>query len=429
MKKKIMNNLSLKILAFLSAVILWLIVVNINDPIDTNRYTGVQVELINTDAITDDGKTYEILDGTDTIDITVTAKKSVLKSISKDNIHATADMSELTFMNTVGINVSVDKLSNEIDTIKSDTVNLKLNIEDIAKKQLFITVTTSGDPADGYIIGDVTADQNVVRLSGPQSIIESIASAEAVADVSGMNSDIGTSAEIKLYDENGKQITSTSITKNINAVNVNVEILGTKTVPLTYEVMGTPVNGYALTGEIASTPEEVTIAGSSSALNAISTLEIPEAALNVTGQSSDMTVIVDITKYLPDGVILADNTFSGKATVIVYIEKETTASGHINAKSISITNIPTGLDVEVLDMSESVLLTLVGLPEDIDTIDTDSLTGTINMLTVKEELELDEFTAGSYYTVNVSLNVPDSVRTTEDFTVRIYVSDKNNDEE
>lgn len=429
LKKKLTNNLGLKILAIVFAVILWLIVVNINDPVSTTTYSGITVDLLNTDVITGDGKTYEILDESNVVSVTVTAKKSVLSSLSKENIHATADLSELTFMDTVGIQVSSDKLSSEIDSIRSNTVNLKLSIEDVKRAQLVVSVKTTGEPKSGYMIGQTTTEQNIVLISGPQSVINSVARAEAVVDVTDMSADIGTSVEIKLYDSEDRQIINPAIVKNIDTLNVNVEILATKRVPLVYDVMGTPANGYALTGVVESNPTEITIAGSASLLRTISAIEIPETALNVTGQSSDMTATVDITKNLPSGVILADDSFSGRATVVVYIEREVSKTAYVNEKNFSFTNIPPGLDVEIVDLSILRSVTFIGLQADIDQIDEEAVTGIISMNDIMEELELEELEPDREYEVSVHWNIPENVRTSSDFTLTIYVTEQTDEME
>ena len=43
MKKRLTNNLGLKVLAFLIAAFMWLIVVNIDDPITDKTYTNISV--------------------------------------------------------------------------------------------------------------------------------------------------------------------------------------------------------------------------------------------------------------------------------------------------------------------------------------------------------------------------------------------------
>ena len=115
MKKKLTNNLGLKILALFFSVILWLIVVNINDPVVAMSFSGIEVEIRNADSITSQGKVYEILEGNTKIDVVVRAKRSIIDSLSKENIRAIADMEELTFMDTVGISLSTNKYNDKLD--------------------------------------------------------------------------------------------------------------------------------------------------------------------------------------------------------------------------------------------------------------------------------------------------------------------------
>ena len=138
-----------------------------------------------------------------------------------------------------------------------------------------------------------------------------------------------------------------------------------------------------------------------------------------------MTVIVDVNKYLPDGIMLADSAFNGKATIVVSIEKEKSVTAEITAKSISITNIPRGYDVSIVEFEEPVTVTLIGIPEDIEKINTSSLTGMINMTTVMENLGITQLETDHYYSVPVTFSIPVNVRTSVDeFVVSIYVTEK-----
>lgn len=56
MKSKLTYNLGLKVLSVFIAFALWLIVVNYDDPTISNTYSGIQVEIVNQDALTDQGK-------------------------------------------------------------------------------------------------------------------------------------------------------------------------------------------------------------------------------------------------------------------------------------------------------------------------------------------------------------------------------------
>ena len=82
------NNLGLKVVALLFSVILWWTVVNIDDPIDKAYYT-TGVELVNTDIITNQGQSFEVV-GSQEIVVTVKARRKVLEKIRTSDIVATA---------------------------------------------------------------------------------------------------------------------------------------------------------------------------------------------------------------------------------------------------------------------------------------------------------------------------------------------------
>ena len=76
MRKRITNNLALKILAFLIAAFLWLVVVNIDDPVDDKTFSNIPVQVTHEEVITDNNNTYQIVDNTQEINVTVTAQRS-----------------------------------------------------------------------------------------------------------------------------------------------------------------------------------------------------------------------------------------------------------------------------------------------------------------------------------------------------------------
>ena len=118
MKEKLTHNLDLKILALVFAVILWLIVVNIDDPVKSVQFSGIQVKILHGTELEKQGLCYEVLDNSDVIDVTITGRRSVIEDVSEDNIVATADMKDLTSMNTLTIQVTSGKSKNELDNIK-----------------------------------------------------------------------------------------------------------------------------------------------------------------------------------------------------------------------------------------------------------------------------------------------------------------------
>ena len=68
-KHKYMENLSLKVIALFFAVFLWLIVINIDDPVDTQTFDNIPVEVKNEQVVKSKGKMYQILDGTENVSV------------------------------------------------------------------------------------------------------------------------------------------------------------------------------------------------------------------------------------------------------------------------------------------------------------------------------------------------------------------------
>ena len=85
MKKRLTNNLALKLAALVFAFLLWLIVVNEIDPVERRTYSNVVVTMLHDELILNKGNTYRIVNG-NTATVTVTAKRSILEKITPEAI-------------------------------------------------------------------------------------------------------------------------------------------------------------------------------------------------------------------------------------------------------------------------------------------------------------------------------------------------------
>ena len=418
--KKLTANWGLKVVSLLFAMIVWFLVTNINDPVTSVRYTNVPVTLKNTNLITDQGQVYTILDGSATINsVTIFAPRSIIDSLSQNNVVATADIQDLSSLNTVSINVVTNKYNDRIEQIVTSSDVVKLSVERKATKALPLTATTSGSISDGYVIGDVTTEQNMVRISGPESIVNQITSATVDVDVTGFTSNIGTDADIVLLDSEGEVVDPGAISMNIKTVRVNVVIYETKYVPLVYSVKGEPASGYMMTGRIDSSPDSVLIAGRSSTISSVSEIRIEDDSLDVTGLSSNLTCTLDVEGFLPSGVYLGDSDYNGAVSVVVYIDAIDTETFDVSVSNISIEGESEGYRLYVDDSEyNTVSLTLQGLSDVLGSVQASNLYGTITVDELLSENNLEELTEGTY-SANVKWNLPDGVKVRG--TVSAYV--------
>ncbi len=420
--KKLTNNWSLKLFSLVAAFLLWLVVMAIENPEDRKTFYNIPVRLVNTEVLTDENMVYEVMDKTDVVrSVTIVAKKTIRDELSSSDIIAEADFSNLTKANTVEIRFYSLRYNEEISSISGSTEMLKLNIEDKKTKRLTLTVETTGDVENGYFINSITPDQNRIEISGPESVVSKITSARVRVDVTDSNSNISEYSDVILYDSEGKEVSKENVSLSVYSVLVKVEILDTKTVPLHYEVMGVPAEGYMFTGEIDSTPHIVVIGASTETLANVTTIIIPAEMLNITGQTEDLKVNVDVEDYLPEGVVLADANFNGKAEVTVHIEEETTRNVTLTSDNIRIQGVPAGYKVEVENLLAEHTLQLVGLKAETDAVEADTLVGHISINALMEDKGWQTLPTG-VYDAQVTFDLTENVRLASPFRVNISIT-------
>lgn len=409
MKNRLTRNWGLKIASFLSAALLWLVVTNINDPIVSYRVADVPVTIRNANLITDRGQVYEVLDGTDTIDtVTVSAPRSIIDSLDKSNIVAVADINDLTSVDTVPIKLSTNKYNDKLDSIRGNIENVRLSIEEKQTRSLQIKPVTTGEVREGYKVGDTTTDQNLVQISGPKSVISQVAKAQAEVDISGFtNNIIGADSTIRFYDNDGKEITTANIEKSISKVRINVEILELKALPVVCEVTGTPEDGYQYTGEVEFSKGSVMVAAKSQLLEHVEAIEIPAGVLDVTDASEDVTVLVDLNDYLPDGVEIAENNFVGRINVIAKIEAERERAVRIPVGRIIFEGLPERYQAVITEPANECSITLTGLQNALNEVTAEAVTASVDLEAWMAQEEMEELTEGSYW-VPVNATVADS---------------------
>ena len=420
MKKNLTHNLGLKILAVIFAACLWLISININDPVSPSNY-NVTVQLLNLKTMTNTGKFVEVLDDTDNIRVTVRASRSVFSSFNEKNIVATADLTQITQDNLVPIEISTTKTDNKIESIKADKEFVHVNVENINKTQLPIEVQVQNTPAAGYLLGGTSTVQNAVIISGPESIVSKIDHAMVEINVDGAKSDVNISLPVHLYDIDGKEIEDTKLTKSVNEVSTTATILEMKEVPIDYGIVGTPADGYMATGEITSTPETVIIAGKANIMKSVIEIDVPDA-VNVTGLDSDVEVLVDIKKYLPDGTILADNNFSGKATVVANIAKQEEKELQISTKKIKILNVPEGFTATLKGIDDTINIKVTGIKTVVDSINQEGINGTVDISKMMMDESIETLKAGSY-SVPVSFDLPEKITWDDNQKVHVLIEE------
>lgn len=427
MKKLLTRNLGLKLASLLLAFVLWFLVAQIYDPKDTVTFNNIQVRLINTELLDEEGKVYEVLDNSNLVRVTVTGPQSIVKSeLRRSDIVAEADMSKLTDINTIAITYYCENISNDSVEIKGNHDSVRLNVEDKTSKWIKLESNTIGDVASGYMIGNVTLDQTNIEVTGPKSAISQVDHAGVDINVTDSTSSLSANVDIKLYDADDNELTLESVKKNVDSAHMTVEVLATKEVPVEIEYMGVPEDGYMATGEVESSVPTVRIAGTVSTLAGISAITVPEDRMNITGQTDNLVDIINLKEYLPSNVRLADKNFDGKITATVYIEPIVSKDLTVAAENISVTGVPDGMEAEITSTAEEYNITVSGLSRDVSILRDSSVTGILNLTQWMEDNGVEELTPGTY-TIPVTFNLAEDITVVPDINIHIRLKNADTD--
>lgn len=414
MKKWITNNTGLKVVSIVFALMLWLIVVNIDDPNIKREFTNVQVELTNEDAITDKEKVCSVIDNSNIITITVRGPRSVVESLSSSDFKATADLRELTDFEFVPIEIQTLRYKDKLTSVESRTKNVKVSIEELSVKQFAIRASVTGTPAEGYAVGNKTLSQNIVKINGPASIMSTINRVVAEVNVSDMSSDINTPVSLTVYDGNDKAIDTSRLKMSVDSVNVNVEMLMTKEIPIGAGTSGTPAEGYRVLGNVVCAPETVTIAAKENVLAGISEMRIPDEAIDVTGLDKSFEKLIDISQYLDEGVTLIGD---GEILASVNIEELESKDIYFPVTSITIDNLADNYK-SIYTNFDPLKFQIWGTEEKIQELENADVTVTVDLSSIKDP---------GNYTVPVVINLPEGYNVFEEYTVGIHVYEGNLD--
>ena len=332
MKEQKNNNIGMKVISVFIAVLIWLLVANINDPVRTERFTDVPVKIINEKALTDQGYAYEVKEGSE-VTIIARGKSSILRSMSESDFQVVADFSKLSKVNAIPIDVSAKKYDDQLELSLGTVNTMKISIDEIVSVSLPVEIVVKGDVADGYAVGNMTGTPNLVRVTGPENLLSSAKEIRAEVNIDGISRDITSTAKPILYDEDGKIISSNQIQMDTDSIDVSIALWKTKTVPVRLNYTGKPASGYELVS-FDYEPKEITVAAPDEILESLEYITLPSVSLE--DQTEDYEKDVDLTQenILPDDVVLADDTKDVK--IRANIEKIVTQKLSFSSSDITV---------------------------------------------------------------------------------------------
>ena len=346
-KKKLTNNLLLKILSLAIALAIWLLVANINDPVVVTSY-DVPVTIQNSAYLESGGKTYQVLEQQQMVTVILRGNSSVVENRTGD-IQAVADLTQIVDMDTTPVMVPVTATCDRVaaEDISVVPAAIGIEIEDMVSKDFTITVT-AGDttPSADYEVGTMEANPEKVTITGPESLIDKIDRVMAEVDTTPMNEDTTITSRLIIYDKNQDALDETEMNYlkfdiGQPVVDIHVDLWRVRgDIQLAVNYSGSPAPGYQV-GDVTITPSTISVAGTDEALAQLAvegnTIEIPADAVVLDGQDSDVETRLTLSEYMPDDLVVANNVET--AIVNVSIIPEGSQEFRVATRDITIENL------------------------------------------------------------------------------------------
>lgn len=416
MGKILKNNLGLKLLAFLFSFLLWLIVVNIDNPVMSKTFSGIPVIVEHSEILTEQKKTYQIVDDTQTVNVIVSAKRRTLSKIKAEDIIVTADIKEMYLDSQIPLAVAIIGYEGSYENALTNPRNLQIQIEDNVSKTSNITPMATGEVRDGFVLGNLTTEPETVTINGPESLVDRISKVVAEVDVSGLAEDTTLASQLVFYDEDNDVIDQSRLANNLGnfGVNVAVTLYKTRMVPVHVDTSLVEVaEGYSVSS-VRLAPEEIAIAGPDEVLSTVESIEVPPEVFEgkVVDARTDFTL--DLTEYLPDGIQLADS-MANSMVVSIAIEKDGTRNFELPIGSITVKNLDDDLRMSY-SKTEDLEVHVKGAKESLDSLSVERIAA----------IDLKAYQKAGTYTVPVQIELPKNCSLEGEVTVEIILEKKEN---
>lgn len=325
-----LHNGWLKAISILISLILWAGLISQDESVTRDRvFQNVSVSVTGTETMKSNG--YIVVSDLDELlrDVTISA---AVPQKQYENADASAYNVRLDLSKIKGTGEQEVKLlyTNSATYGKVTSINpssVMVQVDDyILRQRIPVSASVDGEKPEDWSVSIKSVDPDLLAVSGPRSIVQTILRAKAVIDPDDVEWTEGstvTGAEMRLYNRSGEevdktllQITSSSLT--IDTVLVELNILPSKTFATDnlVQVTGTVADGYTIK-DVRISPEVITVSARHEVLEQMTELSMERTTVNV--DDLDETTVFQLKVQKPsDDSIISNET----VTVTVEIEAE-----------------------------------------------------------------------------------------------------------
>lgn len=335
MIKNLKNNTKIKLISLLSALVLWLYVMTVEDPVELRTFNNIPITITNMSMLEDRGLAIypkeELL-----ADISIKANLSSLRTINRDNIYIYGRLDDpKEGKNAIYLQANLPERVNKYD-IKPSVITVDL--EKVVDEKRSIEVSTKGK--SNINIDNIEINKKTANVTGPRSVVNKVTSIKATVDVDKKEKDFSTKVKLVPVDKSGNEVEDVKLEDDF--VVATVKFLQQKVVPVKLKLEGSS-EGNNNIKDYKISPNEITIEGKKESLDKINSISTKPVKIEDLKDANSVDVGLDI----PNGIRVNDNISSVK----IDIDKSITSEFIIPKSNIDILNKESDIDTKV-DLSK-----------------------------------------------------------------------------
>jgi len=354
-KKK--NDLTLKIFAFSIALILWTYVMSEVNPEQSENHKNISINFTNMDVLEKQGLI--LMEPKDaTVLVRVTGNKSDYVNFSRESIKAQVDLagySEGQFK--VPVKVFLDQFSN-ISVEKVEPSEILFTFDKLINPEKTITIKTTGQLAENYVLGDIITKTQSVFVKGPRTWVNEISEVVAEIKLDGRKEDIHVSVPLKILNDKNEDVIGVS--KEPSVIDVTIPVYRKITLPIELKLTNQLPEGYEIT-EITIKPNQIALKGDNNIVNLTS---IQTKPVDINSLIGGATVEVELDLPRKVSLLNADE----KILVSLNIEEAFTKTFEFNLSETEIRNLSNGLILDEDSLSQTIQVIVKGKKEIIESL-------------------------------------------------------------
>ncbi len=367
------HNLGLKILSLIMAVLLWNYVISSNTSITrTKTLNGLTGYISGQSSLSAYGLAMlddptEKLSG---ISVQIEVPQSEYAYPSSDNVQVTLDLSSVRAAGTREVRLKATTSYGRIVRIIPDTI--KLTFEPLDSRQIPINAQIGGTKQENYWYSVTRCNPSTLTVSGAASVVQNIARANVVADVTDADSSFIAPVKYILLDANGEEINQSMLTKSASSISVSVDVYPAREIPIATDtakvLTGQPAEGYVVES-VTIQPQSITVAADEDLLESIEELQIEP--ISVEGASQSFSTRAAVSTLSGFKSVSADEVY-----VTVTIEEESVGAW---VEDVNVTTVNKGENLLLERGDEAIRVYVTGPRSAVEALKDAGFVGTVDL--------------------------------------------------